>query len=137
MELLIIDSTSKKLEESNNLYFEKNKKYYRDVIDFLNLLFECNYNEISKIKCEKITINDNIFIFYNEIIKKYNLKKPEFILENFNIEEIENPEEIKDIFYEIAYKLSNNLLEKLNYKMKKKIDKSTGKIKFIIVYNSK
>ena len=120
MELLIINSIRNKLEESNNLYQEKNKKYYRDVLDFMNLLFEDNSSELTKIKFKKITINENIFILYNEIIKIYKLNKPLFIIENFNIEEIDDLINIKELFFNLAYKFSNNLLEKINYKLKKK-----------------
>jgi len=138
MELLIIDSIRKKLDESNNLYLEKNKKYYRDVLDFMNLLFEDKSLKLSSIKFNKITINENIFIFYNEIIKKYELQKPLFDLDNFDIEDIEDKcdkNEIKEIFYELAIRFSNNLLEKLNYKLKKKINKLNEKIKFFLIYN--
>lgn len=134
MELLIAESTQKILQESNNILSKKNKKYYRDVLDFLNLLFEDNATNINKIKFKKITLNDNIFTMYNEINKIYKLYKPEFDSDNFDLSEIDDSNEIKNIFVNIAYTFSNNLLEKLNYKLIKKIDPCDNKIKFILKF---
>ena len=134
MELLIVNSIQQKLEESNKLLQNKYENYYIDVIDFLNLLFEESVTELTKIKFKKITINENIFMLYNEIIKKYKLSKPEFISENFDISEIDDPEDIKIIITNIAHKMSNNLIERLGYKLKKKQDKITNKTKFILEY---
>ena len=69
----IIIETQNLLEESNKLIYEKNKKYYDDVLDFLNLMFEDDARIISKIKFKKITLNERVFTFYNEIIKTYKL----------------------------------------------------------------
>jgi len=132
MELLIADSTQKMLEESNNILAKKNKKYYRDILDFLNLLFEDSAKNINKIKFKKITLGDNVFILYNEIIKTHKLNKPLFNSDNFNLSEIDEPEQIKIIFIDIAYTLSNNLLEKLNFKLIKKIDKQENKTKLFL-----
>jgi len=132
----IVISTQNIIDESNKLIQEKNKKYYNDVLDFLNLLFEDNAKIISKIKFTKITLNDKVFTLYNEIIKTYKLDKPQFDIENFNLEEIEDLEEIKKIFCDIAYRISNNLLEKINYKLKKKYIKEQNKTKFILEYMS-
>ena len=134
MELLIVESIRNKLEESKRLYENKNKKYYRDVLDFLNLMFEDNAECLLKLKFKKITLNDNVFEMYNQIVKKYSLSKPEFDKENFDITEIEDPVLIKEIFCTVALRLSNYLLEKLNYVLKKKINKSDNKTKFFIVY---
>jgi len=132
----IVISTQNIIDESNKLIQEKNKKYYNDVLDFLNLLFEDNAKIISKIKFTKITLNDKVFTLYNEIIKTYKLDKPQFDIENFNLEEIEDLEEIKKIFCDIAYIISNNLLKKINYKLKKKYIKEQNKTKFILEYMS-
>src|SRR3990167_10448007 len=98
-------STQQILEESNKLYEEKNKKYYNDLLDFMNLLFEEQSKEISKMKFKKTTVNDNVFKLYNEIIKTYKINKPIFDTEKFDLSDIEDREEIKKIFYEIAIKL--------------------------------
>jgi hypothetical protein len=132
MEISSIETTKNLLEKSKQLLIEKNKKYYTDVLDFFNLLFEDNTTEITKIRFKKITLNDNVFNLYNEIIKTYKLNKPEFDIEKFDISEIDDINEIKKIFCSIAEKLSNNLLEKLNYKLKKKINKDDNKIKFYL-----
>lgn len=134
MELLIVTSIQQKLEESNKLLQDKNKNYYIDVLDFLNLMFQENNTELTKLQFKKITINENVFLLYNEIIKKYKLSKPEFLSENFDISEINEPEDIRNIIIDIAYKMSNNLLERLNYRLKKKIYKSLNKTKFILEY---
>ena len=135
MEFLSIESTKNILEKSDNLFEEKNKKFYRDVVDFLNLMFEDNSKELTKIKFKKITLNENVFNLYNQIIIKYKLDKPEFISDNFDISNIEDPVEIKKIFCDLAIKLSNNILDKLNYKLKKRIIKNENKIKIILEYN--
>ena len=134
MELLITDSTQKILQESNNILLNKNKKYYRDILDFLNLLFEDNAKNINKIKFKKITLNDNIFTMYNEINKIHKLNKPQFDSTSFDLTEIDDPNEIKNIFVDIAYTFSNNLLEKLNYKLIKKNNKEDNKTKLILKY---
>lgn len=140
MELItIVNSTQKLLDSSNKILHEKNKKYYRDVLDFLNLMFENNSTNINKIKFKKITLNDNIFNMYNQIIKKYNLLKPTFDNDAFDLTKLNDscePDEIKKIFYEISYTLSNNLLEKLNYKLVKKINKNDNKIIFFLKFNN-
>ncbi len=135
MEILIVDSTQKIIENTNKLLEERNKKYYRDVLDFLNLLFEDKSKNLTKIKFKKITLNENVFEMYNQINKIYKLDKPEFDSDNFDLSDIEDPNEIKLVFYEIAHKMANNLLERLNYKLVKKIDKDNrDKIKFILEF---
>jgi len=131
----IVISTQKLLDEANKLLYDKNKKYYNDVLDFMNLLFDDDAKILSKIKFKKITLNEQVFELYNEIIKTYKLAKPEFDIENFNLSEIEDLDEIKKIFFDIAFKISNNLLEKLNYKLKRKFDKTENKTKFILLQN--
>lgn len=132
----ILILTQNILEETNKLIHEKNKKYYNDVLDFMNLLFEDNAKNLSKIKFKKITLGETVFQLYNEIIKTYKLDKPQFDIEGFfiSLEEIEDPEELKKIFCEIAFKISNNLLERINYRLKKKHSKEDNKTKFILEY---
>lgn len=122
------------LEETAKLINEKNKKYYNDVLDFMNLLFEENVANLSKIKFKKITLNETIFKLYNEIIKEYKLNKPLFDIDNFNLEEIENADEMNKILFDIALKISNNILEKINYKLKTKYDKEHNKKRIILEY---
>ena len=135
MELLMVESIRNMLEDSNRIFEEKNKKYYIDVLDFLNLMFEDDSKSLLKIKFKKITINSNVFFLYNEIIKKYKLNKPEIEIDKFDdIMELNDANEIKQILCDIAIKLSNNLLENLNYKLKKKTNKNDDKIKFVLEY---
>ena len=86
------------------LYDEHIKKYYTDVLDFLNLLFEDNSKNLTGLKFKKITLNQNVFTLYNEIIKIYKLKKAEFDADNYDVSEINETDEIKNIFYDITYK---------------------------------
>ena len=79
-------------------------------------------------------INNNIFTMYNEINKVYKLNKPEFYSESFDFSGIDDSDEIKNIFINIAFTFSNNLLEKINYKLIKKINKLDNKTKFILIY---
>jgi len=132
----IIISTQNILEESKRIIQEKNQKYYLNVLDFMNILFEDNAKNLSKLKFKKITLNEVVFKLYNEIIKTYKLDKPKFDIDNFNLNEIEDLEEINKIFCAIALKISNNLLEKINYKLKNKINKEDNKNKFILEYKS-
>ena len=130
----ILLSTQNILEESNKLIHNKNKKYYNDVLDFMNLLFKDDAKNLSKIKFKKITLGETVFQLYNEIIKKYKLDKPQFDVEGFNLDEIKDPEELNKIFFEIAFKISNNLLERINYRLKKKYSKEENKNKLILEY---
>ena len=129
----IVIETQQILEESNRLLYEKNKKYYMDVLDFMNLLFSDDAKILSKIKFKKITLNICVLKLYNEIIKTYKLNKPEFDVEKFDLNEIKELEEIKKIFFNIAYEIANNLLVKLDYKLKKKFNKEQNKTIFILV----
>ena len=56
MELNIIESTQQILDRTNYILIKQNKKYYRDVLDFLNLLFEDDAKNISKIQFKKINL---------------------------------------------------------------------------------
>ena len=129
----IVIETQQILEESNRLLYEKNKKYYMDVLDFMNLLFSDDAKILSKIKFKKITLNICVLKLYNEIIKTYKLNKPEFDVEKFDLNEIKELEEIKKIIFNIAYEIANNLLVKLDYKLKKKFNKEQNKTIFILV----
>lgn len=130
----IVIQTQNILEETNKLIYEKNKKYYTDVLDFMNLLFEDDAKILTKIKFKKITLNEMVLRLYNEIITTYKLNKPTFDIDKFNLDEIEDSEHLKKIFYDIALKISNNLLERINYKLKKKYNKENDKTKFILEF---
>ena len=128
MNLKVINETQTILKNNKKLIDEYNKKYYQDTLDFLNLLFDENASCISRLKFTKFVLNENIFVFYNGIINKYKLNKPEFIIENYN-EELIDPtdEECLLEVKKLVQSLSNNLLDKLEYKIKLITDKNTGK----------
>ncbi len=101
------------MSELQNKIIESNKKYYKDVLDFLNMLFDLEETSILKIKPKKIQFNENIIKTYNYIIKKHDIKK-EMLDTNafdFNIEY-----EQEDVL-KICLIISNNLLDKLKYKI--------------------
>ncbi len=101
------------MSELQNKINESNKKYYKDVLDFLNMLFDLEETSILKIKPKKIQFNENIIKTYNYIIKKHDIKK-EMLDTNafdFNIEY-----EQEDVL-KICLIISNNLLDKLKYKI--------------------
>lgn len=128
MELNTISETKKIIEEFQNEFNKINNNYYLEVLDFLNLLFSQSEkkDQILKIKISKISLSDEIFEFYNLLIDKYKLKISKFNNKNFNFDEIYSFQEI----LEISLIMSNNLLEKLNYKIIKLNynDKTTYKI---------
>jgi hypothetical protein len=92
---------------------EANKKYYKDVLDFMNMLFETEEESILKIKIKKMTLNEDIVETYNYIIDKYKLKK-----QTINTKELDFDAEYEiDDIIKISTFMTNNLLDKLNYKM--------------------
>jgi hypothetical protein len=101
------------LDQIQNKTNESNKKYYKDVLDFLNMLFETEENSILKIKVKKISINENIIKTYNYIVKKHKLKKS---LVNEELFDFDTEYDQDDVF-KVSIIMSNNLLEKLNYKI--------------------
>jgi hypothetical protein len=126
-----IEDTKKILEDTQELIKKKERKYYRDVLDFLNLVFENESNNITSIKIQKITINEYVFIIYNAIVKKYQLDVPLIDISKFDADyDYESKEVI-----ELVYNMCNNVLYRLNYKLKKHKDKITQKQKLIIIFN--
>lgn len=109
-----IKNETKKILENSFIDFQKSKEeYYNDVLEFLNFIFCNNSKSILNIKTLKISLNEDVFLKYNNIVKKYKLKKDLFDLENFNINDNYDYGSIA----EIAKILVKNLLEKLNYKL--------------------
>lgn len=112
MELKIINETKQLLEESISKYNENVSTYYNDVLKLLNEIFNDNAKSILKIKLKNITISSNILEQYNNIIINYNINKDIIDVSNFDANEVID---IMD-FINIGIKISNNLLEKINYK---------------------
>ena len=106
-------------ETNNNLNRIKsineniNKKYYSSVLKLFKKIFNSESNSLLKIKITLLTLNIEIFKFYNKIINKFNLNKQLFDIENFNIELLNTNENL----ISIIMILCNNLLEKINYKL--------------------
>jgi hypothetical protein len=113
MELSIINQTKKLLEETLEKYYDMNDAYYKEILNFLNKLFDEKSESILKIKFKRITLNDEILLEYNNIITKYKLNKDIFDINNFNITDITDFSDIINIVLIIC----NNLLDKLNYKI--------------------
>lgn len=113
MELSLIHETKKIIDESFEKYYEINNNYYKHVLDFLNSLFNDDSKSILKIKFKKITLSEDIFTNYNEIIQNFKLNKDFFDTKNFNINDIYDFSDIINI----AITMANNLLFKLHYKI--------------------
>ena len=79
----------------------------------MNDLYNTDSLSIMKFIFKKITLNEDIFNTYNSIIKKFKLCKDIFDVENFDIEEFHDSEQL----FKIAKIMTNNLLERLGFKM--------------------
>ena len=110
-------------------YYDINKEYYNDVLIFLNLIFKQNAKSIMSIYIKKIVLHEDIMIIYNDIVKKYKLNKDYVNIEAFDVDEIIDI----DLIIKLMKLLTNNLLEKLNYKLVEKCKNS--KKSFCIVFN--
>ncbi len=103
---LMFDKIQDKINESN-------KKYYKDILDFLNMLFETEEKSILKIKVKKISLNENIIETYNYLIKKHKVKKASIDEKAFDFSIDYDKEDV----FKVCTLMCNNLLEKLNYKI--------------------
>jgi hypothetical protein len=113
-----IRDTKTIIENANKVLEEYNKKYYRDVLDFLNLLFSTESKNILSIRINKISMSLDILEVYNKIIEKYKLNIQTFNIELFSNE---NPLLNSDTYSRndiiaICQHLCDNLLERINYK---------------------
>jgi hypothetical protein len=127
----INNETKKILEKSQEEYQIALEKYYKDVLEWSNQLFNSDAKSILNIKLKKITLNEDIFNSYNNIIKKYKLEKDLFDVNNFNIEDFHDPNDI----LKIVKIMTNNLLIKLGYSLKFYKYNKTTKIKIISIMN--
>ena len=109
----VITETKLIIEKLNEKILESNKKYYSNVLDFLNMVFLEESKSILKVDCKKISFNKDILETYNYIVKKHKLNKDQINIEYFNFDIEYDSEDIIKIIIQI----SNNLLEKLNYQM--------------------
>lgn len=122
-----VKDTKKIIDNANEILNKHNKKYYSDVMDFLNLLFSSNSKSILVINISKIAISREIFELYNNIINKYQVDAPLFDIDLFFEEDPLSNSDLytRNDIINICQKISNNLLFRLNYKTE------------IIYYNSK
>ena len=101
------------VKETLNTYYTNNSKYYEEVLKFHNLLFEQDASSILKIKIKKIIIDEDLLNLYNKIVKNYKLKKDYINVEIFDFDDIKDI----DFITKFTRLISNNLLEKLNYRL--------------------
>jgi len=113
-----IKETKKIIEDANKALNEYNKKYYKDVLEFLNILFYSNSSSILSINITKLALSEDVFEFYNTIIDKYNLESNKFNTKLFFSEDLTSNLELykKSDLMNICKVLVNNLLKKINYK---------------------
>jgi hypothetical protein len=129
--LSLKNETKEILEKSYEEYQQKNINYYNDVLKLMNMIFNDNSKSILKIKLKKITISEDIFELYNNIIKKYKLNKPLFDTENFDLEDFYD---FTDII-EIIKIMCNNILIKINYNLDIYTYNKEKKLKINIINN--
>ena len=129
MQNSVINETKLIIDKINEKILESNKKYYNDVLNFLNMIFLDESKSIFKINCKKISFNKDILEIYNYIIKKHKLKKDLIDIDYFDFE----TEYDRDDVIKIILQICNNSLEKLNYQMSSYTynDKKIIKIKMI------
>lgn len=113
MENSIIKDTKLIIEKINEKIFELNKRYYNDVLGFLNMIFIDESKSILKINCKKISFNKDVLETYNYIIKKHKLNKDLINIEYFDFK---TDYEIEDVI-KMIIQICNHLLEKIEYQM--------------------
>lgn len=117
------------LENNFNNFIQFNNDYYNHVLFFLNLLFDNNATSILKIKSTKIILTKTILIKYNEIVKQFNLNEKLFNIDDFDFSIIYNKTDI----ITLIKKLTQNLLNKLNYKILISNSNNKYNIKFKLI----
>ena len=117
------------IDNAIDKYYDINKEYYNDVLIFLNLIFKQNAKSILGVYIKKIVLHEDIMIMYNNIVKKYKLNKDYVNIEAFDVDEIIDI----DLIIKLMKLLTNNLLEKLNYKVVEKC--KNNKKRFGIVFS--
>lgn len=110
-----IKQTKKIIDDANKALNEYNKKYYKDVLEFLNILFYSSSSSILSMNITKIALSEDVFELYNAIIDKYNLECKKFNTKLFFEEDIIEIYKKSELI-NICKALANNLLKKINYK---------------------
>jgi DNA-binding protein len=115
MEKSVITDTNIIIEKINDKILESNKKYYNNVLEFLNMLFNEESKSILKVKLKQISLSEDVLEIYNYIIKKHGLKKNMIDVKYFDFDiDYDTNDVIKMVVV-----LCNNLFEKINYPHKK------------------
>jgi hypothetical protein len=125
----LVNKTKEILEKSYVDYQNSLQEYYQDVLKWMNLLYNDQSKSIAKIKFIKMTLNEEIFNLYNEIVKKYKLNKDLFDTSKFYMNDDHERTEI----FLISKILTNNLLAKLGYKL---IECKSGNAKRLKISNT-
>lgn len=132
-----VKKTKAIMDDANKILNKHNKKYYSEILDFLNLLFSSNSPSILTINISNMAISREIFEMYNDIIQKYEIDAQLFDIDMFfEFDPISNPEIYsKNDIINICQKISNNLLFRLNYKAEIIYNESKPFLKFkAIIY---
>ncbi len=113
MENSTIKDTKLIIEKINEKILESNKRYYNDVLNFLNMVFLDESKSILKINCKKISFNKDVLETYNYIVNKHKLNKELINLDYFDFK---TDYEMDDVI-KVVIHICNNLLEKIDYQM--------------------
>lgn len=113
-----IRKTKDIIENANKILQQHNNEYYREILNFLNILFSSEAKSITSIYFNKIAISADIFDMYNKLIDKYSLDAKHFNIELFfQNDPITNSKLYsKNDIISICQNISNNLLKRINYK---------------------
>ncbi len=113
MEKSVITDTKVIIEKINDKMLESNKKYYNDVLEFINMLFNDESKSILKVKLKQISLSEDVLEIYNYIIKKHGIKKDLIDIKYFDFDiDYDTNDVIK-----LVILLCNNLFEKISYQM--------------------
>ena len=108
-----ITETNNTINDIVKLEFNSNVKYYKSVLKLLNKIFDNESKTILSIKTHNAVITPEILKFYNKIVDKFDLNKPLFDINNFDVEYIFTENDIETI----VEKICNYLLNKIDYKL--------------------
>ena len=127
-----VKKTKDIIDDANKILNKHNKKYYSEILDFLNLLFSSNSPSILTINISNVAISREIFEMYNNIVEKYENDAQLFDIDLFfEFDPVLNPEMYsKNDIMNICQQISNNLLARLNYKAEIIYNESKPFLKF-------
>jgi hypothetical protein len=109
----IINNSLNVIRELENKNIDDNIKYYEDILNFLNLLFDTDNKSILKIRIKNLNLTKNIILIYNSLINKHKLNCQIFDIDNFDF----NNNYERDFIIKIVKIMVCNLLKKINYRI--------------------